>query len=329
MDNEDDWDELAGRPHKGRKSRKNRKQRTKAERLDDEHQRAEQNEFLIGLNDRQGRYDWMKEKRFNTMFRNIESKIQGAMGTGTYDWVDRRVFDQVFDRLTLMALYKMMKSGVIDTLDFPVARGKEAHVFHGTNLAGDAVAVKIFHTSNAVFKNLIQYIEGDPRFTGLRRKHRDLVEVWVRKEHRNLNRLARWGLNVPHPHGVHKNVLVMEYLGSETSPSPKLRDVVIEQPEEVYDDLLRFLAIAWQKAKLVHGDFSPYNILWHEGRACVIDVGQAVVDSHPKAQEFLVRDVTRLVEWGQKIGLEVDLASAMYDVLNMDLSDVEQVELLE
>lgn len=329
MVNEDDWDELAGRPHKGRKSRKNRKQRTKAERLDDEHQRAEQNEFLIGLNHRQGRYDWMKEKRFNTMFRNIESKIQGAMGTGTYDWVDRRVFDQVFDRLTLMALYKMMKSGVIDTLDFPVARGKEAHVFHGTNLAGDTVAVKIFHTSNAVFKNLIQYIEGDPRFTGLRRKHRDLVEVWVRKEHRNLNRLARWGLNVPHPHGVHKNVLVMEYLGSETSPSPKLRDVVIEQPEEVYDDLLRFLAIAWQKAKLVHGDFSPYNILWHEGRACVIDVGQAVVDSHPKAQEFLVRDVTRLVEWGQKIGLEVDLASAMYDVLNMDLSDVEQVELLE
>ena len=271
----------------------------------------------------------MKEKRYNTMFRDIEAKIQGAMGSGTYDWVDRRVFDQVFDRLTLMALYKMMKSGVIDTLDFPVARGKEAHVFHGTNLAGETVAVKIFHTSNAVFKNLIQYIEGDPRFTGLRRKHRDLVEVWVRKEHRNLNRLARWGLNVPHPLGVHKNVLVMEYLGSDTSPSPKLREVEIDQPEEVYEDLLRFLAISWQKAKLVHGDFSPYNILWHEGRACVIDVGQAVVDSHPKAQEFLVRDVTRLVEWGQKNGLDVDLAGAMYDVLNMDLSDVEQIELLE
>ena len=35
-------------------------------------------------------------------------------------------------------------------------------MFHGTNLAGEPVAVKIFHTSNAVFKNLIQYIEGDP-----------------------------------------------------------------------------------------------------------------------------------------------------------------------
>ena len=83
MVNEDDWDELAGRPRKGRKPRKSRKQRTKAERLDDEHQRAEQNEFLSGLNDREGRYEWMKEKRYNTMFRDIEAKIQGAMGSGT------------------------------------------------------------------------------------------------------------------------------------------------------------------------------------------------------------------------------------------------------
>ena len=30
MVNEDDWDELAGRPRKGRKPRKSRKQRTKA-----------------------------------------------------------------------------------------------------------------------------------------------------------------------------------------------------------------------------------------------------------------------------------------------------------
>ena len=159
-----------------------------------------------------------------------------------------------------------------------------------------------------MFKNLIEYIEGDPRFTGLRRKHRDLVEVWVRKEYRNMKRLYRWGLNVPKVLGVHKNVLVMEYLGSDTSPSPKLREVEVDDPQAVYDDLLHFLAVAWQHAEMVHGDFSPYNILWHDGRACVIDVGQAVVESHPKAQEFLVRDVTRLVEWGEKQGLDVTLA---------------------
>ena len=153
------------------------------------------------------------------MVQHIPNEGTRKMWCG-YDWVDRRVFDQVFDRLTLMALYKMMKSGVIDTLDFPVARGKEAHVFHGTNLAGEPVAVKIFHTSNAVFKNLIQYIEGDPRFTGLRRKHRDLVEVWVRKEYRNLNRLARWGLNVPHPHGYQDTGFMVAGQGMSNGADP-------------------------------------------------------------------------------------------------------------
>jgi len=259
------------------------------------------------------------------MFKEIEDGLSGVMGDGPFDWVDRRVFDAVFDRLTLMSLYKLMKLGTLDTLDFPIARGKEAHVFHGTGENGP-VAVKIFHTSNAVFKNLIQYIEGDPRFGGLKRRHRDLVDIWVRKEFRNLSRLEKWGLGVPKPIAVHKNVLVMEYLGTSNAPSPRLRDVHIEDTEAVYDELLEFLAVTWQKAKMVHGDFSPYNILWHIDRPVVIDVGQAVVQSHPKSQEFLVRDVTRLVEWANKGGLDIDLAEAMYDVLNMDLSQINMQE---
>ena len=54
--------------------------------------------------------------------------------------------------------------------------------------------------------------------------------------------------------------------------------------------------------------------MWHGDKPVVIDVGQAVVQSHPKSQEFLVRDVTRLVEWANKNGLDVELAEAMYDV---------------
>ena len=184
------------------------------------------------------------------------------------------------------------------------------------------MAVKIFHTSNAVFKNLMQYIEGDPRFGGLRRRHRDLVDIWVRKEHRNLMRLYRWGLPVPQPIAIQKNVLVMDYLGTESQPSPKLRDVKIDHPQAVYDEMLEFLAVSWQKAELVHGDFSPFNILWHGNAPIVIDVGQGVIQHHPKDKDFLVRDVTRLVEWANKNGIDVELADAMYDVLEMDLSHI-------
>ena len=333
MANKKDWnDELGSNKRQRKRHRQNRnasKNKHSEQSKDEAFVRTEEDRFLSNLEAKSGAFNWMKEDRYKRMFRDIESKIQGAMGTGTYDWVDRRVFDQVFDRMTLMSLYKLMKGGTIDTLDFPIARGKEAHVFHATDIDGKTVAVKIFHTSNAVFKNLIQYIEGDRRFGGLRRRHRDLVDIWVRKEHRNLSRLARWELNVPKPLGIHKNVLVMEYLGTEVSASPKLREVEVENPEVVYDELLEFLAVCWQKANLVHGDFSPYNILWHNDGPVVIDVGQAVIQTHPKSQEFLVRDVSRLVEWATKNGVSTTLAEAMYEVLNMNLDHVKTVAFSE
>ena len=172
---DDDWDELTERTRQRKQTRRkrNRRQRSAEEQADFDYNEEHSAKFVSELAKKDSQYNWMKDDKNKRMFQKIEKRIQGAMGSGTYDWVDRRVFDQVFDRLTLMSLYKLMNAGVLDTLDFPVARGKEAHVFHGTDQQGKSVAVKIFHTSNAVFKNLMQYIEGDPRFGGLRRRHRD------------------------------------------------------------------------------------------------------------------------------------------------------------
>ena len=161
----------------------------------------------------------------------------------------------------------------------------------------------------------MQYIEGDPRFGGLRRRHHELVNIWVRKEHRNMMRMSNHGLRVPEPHALFRNVLVMDYLGDQDGPSPRLRDVEVEDPGPVFDELLNWLRDCWQKAELVHADFSEYNILWHNGEPRVIDVGQAVTSTHPHAEEFLVRDVTRLVEWAQRQGVDVELAEAMANVL--------------
>ena len=66
---------------------------------------------------------------------------------------------------------------------------------------------------------------------------------------------------------------------------------------------------------MVQSDFCVYYILCHYGDARVIDVGQAVTSTHPHAEEFLVRDVTRLVEWAQRQGVDVELAEAMANVL--------------
>jgi len=259
-------------------------------------------------------HDWMTESRFKRMFEEIEDKLQGVLGTGQYDWVDRRVFDAVFDRSTLMSLHKLMQSGEIETVDYPIARGKEAHVFHATTNQGPA-AVKIFHTTNAVFKSLAKYIDGDPRFGGLKRRHRELVKIWVRKEYRNLRRMRKAGIRVPRPRAVLNNVLVMDLIGDESEPSPRLKDITTDDPKGVFDDLLEILAVCWQTCDLAHADFSEYNILWYDGEPWVIDVGQAVVSAHPSSNEFLVRDVTRIVQWINRQGYEVNLADSLLRVL--------------
>ena len=267
------------------------------------------------------KHEWISEAKYKRMFDDIEDALQGVMGKGKYEWVDRRVFDQVFDRSTLLALHKLMQQGEIETIDYPIARGKEAHVFRATSKAGP-LAVKIFHTTNAVFKGLAKYIDGDPRFSGLSRRHRELVNIWVRKEFRNLKRMRNSGLRVPEPMMNLKNVLVMEFIGDNESPSPRLKDVEVDDPRGVLEDLLEIAAVIWQTCDLVHADLSEYNILWHDGRPWVIDAGQAVTTRHPSAKEFLVRDITRITEWALRRGLEATVAESLVRVLDGPVPDL-------
>ena len=46
----------------------------------------------------------------------------------------------------------------------------------------------------------------------------------------------------------------------------------------------------YQTSKLIHGDLSEYNILWHENQLWLIDVSQSVENQHPMALDFLRRD---------------------------------------
>ena len=48
----------------------------------------------------------------------------------------------------------------------------------------------------------------------------------------------------------------------------------------------------------------------------IIDVGQAVTNQHPNAEEFLVRDITRIVEWINRQGFDVKVADCLVRVLD-------------
>ncbi len=227
------------------------------------------------------------------------------------DSSDRKSYDSVFDKQNLLRVYKLFSDGVIDQFEFPISTGKEGIVFSATTPAKDRVAVKIYRTSNASFRDMAKYVQGDPRFKGITTNRRKLILAWAAKEYRNLQRLYDIGVRVPKPIAHHQNIVVMEYIGSEEGPAQQMRAVDIDDPESVARKLFDYMRVAYQKAGLVHGDLSEYNILMLGQEPVIIDVGQTVLLGHPMSEEFLVRDVTNLARFFRRQGIPIDIENEL------------------
>jgi len=234
--------------------------------------------------------------------RHLEAQVD-ALRSKEKDSSTRKTYDQVFDHAALLTIASLIGDGVISTLDYPVSTGKEANVFHGTDASGRGKALKIYRIATATFRNIARYIEGDPRSKRVKRGTKPTIFAWAQKEYKNLVRMGDAGVRVPDPERVLDNVLVMEYIGDESRPAPTLREVALEDPGAVYEDVVANLK-AIRKSGLVHADLSEYNFLWWQDRVVVIDVGQAVPLDHPHADEWFRRDVTNVARFFKRLGVD-------------------------
>ncbi|MCX8191624.1 MAG: hypothetical protein N3F06_02310, partial [Nitrososphaerales archaeon] len=90
---------------------------------------------------------------------------------------ERAALEEVFDKSTLMTLYKLMNSNIFRYLHGVVDAGKEARIYRGERDDGSSVAVKIFLVTTAEFKKRLPYILGDPRFDKVKKGTRNIVEL--------------------------------------------------------------------------------------------------------------------------------------------------------
>lgn len=213
------------------------------------------------------------------------------------------IFNQVFDNNTILALHELAEKGYFDFVEFIISTGKEAHVFRAQGHAGNYKAVKIYKTLTTGFKNMKKYIDGDLRFKEIKHNQRELIKQWTRKEFKNLTQLNRAGIRVPLPLAFKENVLVMEFIGEKTA-APTLKNKPVKDLKKLKKTVREWLALMVEKAKLVHADLSEYNILNFDQEPVLIDCGQAVLTSHPKAKEFFERDVKNIANYFSKMGLK-------------------------
>jgi RIO kinase 1 len=225
------------------------------------------------------------------------------------DESDRAVFEEVFDKPTLMVLYDIMNASVFNQLRGVVASGKESRVYWGVTADHSDVAVKIYLVASAEFKRRIQYIAGDPRFGSIKKGMRNIVSLWARKEFRNLTTAFHEGVPVPEPIYVKGNVLVMEFVGEGGVPAPTLHTCEVNRKH--YLGVLDAVAKLY-KAGLVHADLSEYNVFLHKNKIILFDFGSAVSLAHPNAVQFLIRDISNINRFFRKKGLQVyDLDKAL------------------
>ncbi|MFQ5998507.1 MAG: RIO1 family regulatory kinase/ATPase, partial [Candidatus Bathyarchaeia archaeon] len=101
--------------------------------------------------------------------------------------------------------------------------------------------------------------------------------------------------------------LVMEFLGENGKPAPTLRETLLSDPNETYKKIVESVKVLFQKAELVHGDLSEFNIMIFHDEPYIFDMSQAVLVSHPLSHELLRRDLTNLTAYFQKLGVKTDL----------------------
>lgn len=219
---------------------------------------------------------------------------------------DTQTSDAVLDPSTSKEIERLQAKGFLGSMTGTIASGKEAGVFlaelgvegkkHCKSLSIESpIVVKIYRTRTLNFKRITDYIAGDIRFQRHSKKSWKIIKLWAEKEFRNLQRGHKAGVSVPRPILVKRNILLMELIGKEGTPSPVLKRIPDAFTPLTLAQILSQIKRLFSEAGLVHADLSPFNILMRNRTPYFIDMGQSVLLSHPKAELFLKRDLENIL----------------------------------
>lgn len=214
------------------------------------------------------------------------------------DKQDRATAEGVIDPRTRLILFKLLNQGVIAEIEGCLSTGKEANVYYAKSKTGIEVAIKIYKVTTLHFRDRDKYVTGEYRFRRgyCKSNPRKMIRTWAEKELRNLIRIQQAGIIAPKPIVLKSHVLLMEFVGKNGIPAPKLKDASFSEStaRKLYRECVEMMWRLYNKCRLVHADLSEYNLLYKDNSIVVIDVSQSVEHDHPMALEFLRKDCTNI-----------------------------------
>ena len=215
-----------------------------------------------------------------------------------------KVINEVLDKSTIFELYGLIKSNIISYVNGAVKSGKESVVFWAVDQNQSNLALKIYLVTTSNFKKRTEYLIGDPRFSRVKKGTKNIVYLWAKKEFQNILKCYNSGISVVTPIHVSKNILVMEFVGSNGKPEKTLLESEVDEND--YHQCIQIITDLFKKAKLVHADFSEFNIFKTNSGLKIFDLGSAIDLNHPKMMDFLKRDINNISNFFVKRGLTVE-----------------------
>jgi RIO kinase 1 len=250
----------------------------------------------------------MEKKIYNQLRAHKRAKrSSNRVDSRTDDREDHfdRYHEETMEQLTDFSIEEIKQLLIDDNIALEffgiIGQGKEANVYWIQDSQYEPAAAKLFriHTTSHNFNSL-----------HARSNLSDTAKLSIAsglclREWENLRVLYDEGIRVPKPKSRHEFAYLMEFLGDEFGPSPLLRQVKLDRLSggknfviEVLDEILDQLDLMFNRAEMVHGDFSEHNIVWYEDRPWIIDFLQSQ-RWHPKfdtAERVRKRDVLKVLK---------------------------------
>ena len=228
------------------------------------------------------------------------------------------VFIRKTSQTTPNTLQRLLDAGFISEVIREIKSGKESRIYLVLRRRGESsiyLAAKVHiprdrrsFRREAIYRTgwFIKERTSRKAVAKMTRYGRRFVEShWVDQEFQTLKRLWKKGADVPTPILKHGNTILMTYLGDPSEPAPKLNEADLrgEALEDAYKQVLHNIEI-FIKEDIVHGDLSPYNMLYWENKVWIIDLPQAVdLHRNPNSMDLLYRDLINTCHFFNRGGL--------------------------
>jgi RIO kinase 2 len=194
-----------------------------------------------------------------------------------------------FDAYDLLALSSFVKRGAVKSMGQRIGVGKESVVYEA--MGEIPLAIKFHRQGRTSFKHvrrLRDHLTDKPKVPWLY-----AASLAARHEFKVMEKL--YGkVSIPRPIASSRHALAMEFVDG-----PPLHRIALSDPKDGLDLILGEVAAALGLG-IIHADLSEFNVMIAESGPKIIDWPQAVKVTHPRAQEFLERDLTNILRFFER-----------------------------